>query len=78
MSATPDHEGRAYQRVVQTFRRRSNALVELDLARVGAAPGAETVRVTDEHPFFVVGRGWTAAKDLESGDALLAAEGTTW
>ena len=35
----------------------------------------QTVRVTDEHPFFVAGRGWTKAKDLSAGDRLLGAAG---
>ena len=33
----------------------------------------QTIRVTDEHPFFVAGRGWTKAKDLSAGDQLMGA-----
>ena len=35
----------------------------------------QTVRVTDEHPFFVASRGWTKAKDLSAGDQLLGVAG---
>jgi hypothetical protein len=31
--------------------------------------------VTDEHPFYVVGTGWTPARVLEEGDTLLGADG---
>jgi hypothetical protein len=31
----------------------------------------QLIETTDEHPFFVVGRGWTAAKDLKDGDVLV-------
>jgi hypothetical protein len=32
------------------------------------------IRTTGEHPFFVVGRGWTPAHDLRVGDELVCAE----
>ncbi|RMG13724.1 MAG: hypothetical protein D6731_11670 [Planctomycetota bacterium] len=33
------------------------------------------MRCTTEHPFWVRGRGWVAAKDLEPGDRLLGSQG---
>ena len=32
------------------------------------------IRTTDEHPFWVDGKGWTAAGELRAGDNLLAAD----
>jgi hypothetical protein len=37
--------------------------------------GGETLETTDEHPFYVVGQGWTRAKDLREGDVLIATSG---
>lgn len=34
----------------------------------------QRIHTTDEHPFYVLGRGWTEAKGLESGDTLLTAD----
>lgn len=33
------------------------------------------IRTTDEHPFYVLGQGWTAAKDLRPGDLLRSENG---
>ena len=38
--------------------------------------GGEVIRTTDEHPFYVVGKGWVATNELESGDALIGRDGT--
>jgi hypothetical protein len=35
----------------------------------------QTIRVTDEHPFYVVGKGWIKASDLAGGDNLLTPRG---
>lgn len=37
--------------------------------------GEERIETTDEHPFYVAGRGWTEAKDLRAGDILIATGG---
>ncbi len=34
-----------------------------------------TIQTTNEHPFCVVGHGWTAAKELQPGDLLLLSDG---
>ncbi len=36
----------------------------------------QTLRVTEEHPFYVDKTGWTPARNLAGGDILLGAEGT--
>ena len=35
--------------------------------------GGRVIRTTPEHPFWVVGRGWVAAQQIEVGDSLLGA-----
>ncbi len=37
----------------------------------------EEFSVTDEHPFWVQGRGWTKASEIDPGDALATANGDT-
>ena len=37
-------------------------------------PG-QVIRTTAEHPFYVLGKGWTAARDLQIGDVLLSHDG---
>ena len=37
--------------------------------------GGEKLKVTKEHPFYVVGQGWEMAGELKSGEKLVGAEG---
>jgi hypothetical protein len=39
--------------------------------------GGQVVRTTDEHPFWVERRGWTATKNLLAGDRILGRTGET-
>ena len=39
--------------------------------------GGQVVRTTDEHPFWVEGRGWTATHDVLPGDRILGMAGET-
>jgi len=41
------------------------------------AVDGDTVTTTEEHPFFVLHRGWTAVKDLRAGDLLVEPDGAT-
>ena len=59
--------------VARVFRRTSDHLRHVRY--VDAAGNAEHVQTTDEHPFWVEGRGWTAAGDLRPGDVLGDADG---
>ena len=43
---------------------------------VGADGATTTLSTTDEHPFFVVDRGWVRADELAIGDTLLQPDGT--
>jgi RHS repeat-associated protein len=60
-------------RVVETFVH-TNATVQGLFLR--SAIGAEAVTSTLEHPFWVIDKGWTPAKDLTVGDELLSAAQT--
>jgi hypothetical protein len=63
----------APRRVKQVFRNTSD---HLRVVRLRSESGDEQeLRTTDEHPFFVPGRGWTAARSLEAGMALLQSDG---
>jgi hypothetical protein len=63
----------APRRVKQVFR---NTADHLRIVRVRSDDGVEQeLRTTDEHPFLVPGRGWTAARSLEAGQPLLQADG---
>lgn len=37
----------------------------------------EWIETTPEHPFYVEGKGWTDAEDLQIGDQIRQADGTT-
>lgn len=57
----------AWEPVVRTFARATDALVRLSLA------GGDTIELTPEHRLFVAGRGWTEARALAAGDLLVDA-----
>jgi hypothetical protein len=38
--------------------------------------GGRTVTTTEQHPFYVVGKGWTWAGELQPGDEILGHDGT--
>jgi hypothetical protein len=62
------------KRVTQTFAHRA-----YDLQTVSIRDGSghlEALRVTDEHPFYVDGRGWTGAAALRAGDRLVSPDGS--
>jgi intein/homing endonuclease len=40
--------------------------------------GGEVIRTTPEHPFWVEGKGWTAAGSLIAGDRLLTLMGDSF
>lgn len=58
------------QRVTHVFQRRAPAyhVVETEASRLA---------VTEEHPFWVQGRGWTAVRDIEVGAPIATAGGDT-
>ena len=50
-------------RVVNTLSRETQGIYEIKA-------GNEVINVTAEHPFYVIGKGWTKVKDLRKGDVL--------
>ena len=55
------------KRVEEVFER-SSVLFDLHV-------GGKLIRTTAEHPFYVQGKGWTAAKELSPGDLLRSHDG---
>ena len=39
--------------------------------------GGQVIGTSGEHPFYVAGKGWTAANELQVGDGVLCADGST-
>jgi hypothetical protein len=60
--------GRGLRRVVRTFASKACVLVHV-------AIGGGTLSCTPEHPFYVVGRGWASAGELEAGDEVALRSG---
>jgi len=56
------------QKVVQVFERTATEVVDIRV-------GGETITATLEHPFWVVGRGWIAAGQLESDSPVMTKDG---
>ncbi len=59
-----------YYEVVATIHHTDQVLTELII-------DGEWIETTPEHPFYVEGKGWTDAEDLEMGDEVRQADGTT-
>ncbi|MCX7571379.1 polymorphic toxin-type HINT domain-containing protein [Tumebacillus sp. DT12] len=59
---------KAYKEVEWLFEREVDEIYEVHV-------GAEVLKTTDEHPFWVVGEGWVETKDLKAGDRFETAEG---
>jgi hypothetical protein len=62
------------RRVTNVFRKTSDHLRILTIR--GDGGNVETIRTTNEHPFWVEGAGWTAAGDLSVGATLDQPDGT--
>lgn len=59
----PETGERALKRVVCLFRNEKYELVHVQV-------NGETITCTTEHPFYVPGKGWVVAKDLQANDRL--------
>jgi RHS repeat-associated protein len=55
-------------KVLTTLNRETKGIYEI-------ATGKEVINVTAEHPFYVVGKGWVKAKDLQSSDVFKSFDG---
>ena len=69
-AADPQTGIRALKRVVRTFQNEANQLVHVQI-------NGETIICTTEHPFYVHGEGWIAAKELKAHDRLVLMNGNT-
>ncbi len=67
--ATDESTGvHSLRRVKETFSRLGAPIVALTLLIGGAQ--AETLKTTEEHPFYVSGRGWVPAQNLKPGEVV--------
>ncbi|MDR2493463.1 MAG: HINT domain-containing protein, partial [Coriobacteriales bacterium] len=67
-ATNPDTFEVAEMAVVEAYVREVTTLVQLSV-------GGELVSTTADHPFFVEGRGFVAAGELQAGDVLVSASG---
>ena len=68
-STDPETGESEYKEVIRTFRKESDVLIHIFV-------NGEEIETTPVHPFWVVDQ-WVSAKDLETGDILTLADGTT-
>ena len=68
-STNPETGESEYKEVLRTFRKESDVLIHIFV-------NGEEIETTPVHPFWVEDQ-WVAAKDLEVGDILTLADGTT-
>ncbi len=63
-----------YRRVTNVFRRTSDHLRILTIE--GDDGNIEVIKTTDEHPFYVQGKGWVSASQLSDGDLVQESDGS--
>ncbi|QDT67645.1 hypothetical protein MalM25_05450 [Planctomycetes bacterium MalM25] len=68
LARDPHVGGLVYRSVIDTTVREPSPTVQL-------TAGGETIVATIGHPFWVIGAGWTMAKDLAAGDVLSTVKG---
>ena len=68
-STNPETGESEYKEVLRTFRKESDVLIHIFV-------NGEEIETTPVHPFWVEDQ-WVAAKDLEAGDILTLADGST-
>jgi RHS repeat-associated protein len=69
-SYNPDTGKQETKTVKRTF-------VHLDVPTFDVTVDGEIVTTTEEHPFWVIGKGWTPVQDLKVGDQLREPDGAT-
>ena len=75
LSRDADTQAISYQPVVQTFVKHDKPIVRLVVEDLTGAARTERIGVTEEHPFWVEGQGWTKVADLAPGMRLSTAKG---
>ena len=65
-----------YKEVLNVFVSQTNKLVHVTTADKNSETNTETIiNTTDNHPFYVEGKGWVPAIELEAGDVLRTVDG---
>ncbi|MFJ8087179.1 polymorphic toxin-type HINT domain-containing protein [Lysinibacillus sp. NPDC095746] len=65
-----NHEGElAYKEVTYLYRNQPDDLIKLYV-------GEQIIEMTDNHPFWIEGKGWAFADKLQIGDNLQKADGS--
>jgi hypothetical protein len=70
LSANPDSDKNDYKKVLETYVRKTRRLIHIII-------GKEEIVTTEEHPFWIIGKGFVPAINLVIGDLLLDAYGNT-
>ena len=68
LSQNVENGEKGYKEVKQLFVHEVDTLYHVQIKGI-------TISNTDEHPYWVVGKGWGEAKDLKIGDQVLLASG---
>jgi len=69
LATNPETGKTEWKKIVRVFHNTSNHLRHLTL-RSESTDEVQKFETTDEHPFYVVEKGWVAAADLEIGDKV--------
>ena len=64
-----------YKRVLKVHVSQTTKLVHVTISDEDSSETDETINTTDNHPFYVEGKGWVAAIELEEGDILRTSDG---
>ncbi len=62
------------RKVTQVFKRTSDHIRMVTIE--GDDGNVEVIQTTDEHPFYVRGKGWTSAASLQAGDLVQETDGS--
>ena len=68
-SENPETHEKALKKVKKIFVREKDSIIRLSI-------NGEVIETTDEHPFYVEGRGFTEAQNLKAGEEVRTADGS--
>ena len=68
-SENPETYEKALKKVKKIFVREKDSIIRLSI-------NGEVIETTDEHPFYVDGKGWVKAAELKAGDEVRTADGS--
>jgi intein/homing endonuclease len=70
LSKNTDSGEQGYKKVLRTFVRKANTLIKISI-------DGEEIEATEEHPFYVFGKGWVEAGKLTDQDRIVRSDGST-